>query len=280
MRSAIGNHIKMGILKNISVISLCLISYFIASFASPKNVESGNYKVIINDTLSPLEIAQKFMSNDSFPDVKNYLCCEMFPDTTMYSNIPKEKLPEFKKTWELMYPDFTEKTFGQNIPKEIKRTFEILQMDSSFAVISVTIYSQKPHNIYLNFVKNNNWNLSSIRDLARSTMMHSPLATSSDSVLSAYFIEHKNDFESLLQKFNNGPESKEVIKIKKKLELAVVEKATEISAHSVRFIIGGMLSDTFGVLFIDNDKLCPRIDGENYIMIKKITQNWYIFKTT
>jgi hypothetical protein len=270
----------MNTYKNIFAVLIGILFFITTGFHNTKNMYNVNKEFQNYDTLLPIEIAQKFMSNDSFPDLKNYLCCEMLVDTSIYSDIPKEQLQEFKKMWEVYHPDFSEITLGQRIPKEIKRKFEILQSDNAFAAISVEIYSQKPHNLYLNFIKTNVWKLSSIRDLARSTMMHSRLATTSDSVLSAFFIEHEKDFEALLNSLDKGLDSPEVKKLQEKLEIASIEKATKISIHSVRFIIDGMLNDTFGVLYIDNEGLCPKIDGENYIMIKKIKENWYIFKTT
>ncbi|MET0393302.1 MAG: hypothetical protein ABW019_09180 [Chitinophagaceae bacterium] len=46
------------------------------------------------------------------------------------------------------------------------------------------------------------------------------------------------------------------------------------------FLIGGMLDNSVGYLFVKDKKDLPEMDADNFIVIKEIGNGWYLYKTT
>jgi hypothetical protein len=54
----------------------------------------------------------------------------------------------------------------------------------------------------------------------------------------------------------------------------------EVCSKCLSFLIGGILDNTVGYLFIKDKKDLPQMDPDGIIMIKEIGGGWYIYKTT
>jgi hypothetical protein len=50
--------------------------------------------------------------------------------------------------------------------------------------------------------------------------------------------------------------------------------------NSISFLIGGMVDNTVGYLFVKDKKDLPSMDPDRIIMIREIGNGWYIYKTT
>ena len=50
--------------------------------------------------------------------------------------------------------------------------------------------------------------------------------------------------------------------------------------NCINFLIGGMIDNTVGYLYVTDKKYLPEMNPERVIMIKEIGNGWYIYKTT
>lgn len=53
-----------------------------------------------------------------------------------------------------------------------------------------------------------------------------------------------------------------------------------ISEHCLTFLIGGMLDNTVGYLYVKDKKDLPEMSDNRVIMLREIGEGWYLYKTT
>lgn len=54
----------------------------------------------------------------------------------------------------------------------------------------------------------------------------------------------------------------------------------ELGSNVLNFLIGGILDNTVGYLYIKDKKYLPEMNDSNVIMVREIGGGWYIYKTT
>ncbi len=106
-----------------------------------------------------------------------------------------------------------------------------------------------------------------------------------------HFNQNKKEFLQLKKKvskikFNKKEASYRQINLKEKLEsnyenLLLNSITTSFYCDECfEFIIGGMVDNTVGYLYVKDIKNLPKINPSRIIMIREIGNGWYLFKTT
>jgi hypothetical protein len=252
------------------------------------------------DTLSPLQIIQRYVSPDGFPGKMKYFCCELYGE------------------WN------ADSTLGQHLPRSVQRTSELLFQDTAHATIAVWLHdSLTSFDIYFYLVKKQNWTVYAVRSLAMreaakdalkrldsipqdqrgeaytKTHAHTyafeyknlQLWDNSDNVLAAHFASHKKEFEAIQKRLMKKGFTKQdslvmnAIKDKKIKKLAdeALIRGFEYDKHypgCIFYMIGGISDNTVGYLYQPDPKKIPLITEKHYIMLKKVGEGWYLFKTT
>ena len=114
-----------------------------------------------------------------------------------------------------------------------------------------------------------------------------------DENLVKYFKKNQNSFDSLkndaiaeLTLRKNSSKSRitlleEKKKWYQKLFISSVSYGDfELGHNSLVFLIGGILDNTVGYLFVKDPKDIPAMSPDNMIMLKEIGNGWYLYKTT
>lgn len=65
-----------------------------------------------------------------------------------------------------------------------------------------------------------------------------------------------------------------------KLFIALVSSGDHQCSDCIHFLIGGSLDNSVGYFYTENEKNAPSMSPSHFIMIKKIAEGWYMFKTT
>ncbi|HLG04150.1 MAG TPA: hypothetical protein VI731_11180, partial [Bacteroidia bacterium] len=108
---------------------LPVIFFFLSLLAGAQNP-------VREDSLSPLQVVEKYVSPDGFPDKLKYFCCEM------------------AREWQ------ADSTFGQQLPKGVKRTCRLVYRDSIHAAVSVWLRdSAISRDYYFYLVKEKRWTI-------------------------------------------------------------------------------------------------------------------------
>jgi hypothetical protein len=126
------------------------------------------------------------------------------------------------------------------------------------------------------------------------------LTLSLDDELIAYFNQNKAQFEQLrtqivakkafADKDTTHPDYKRRILLfnyghyfdneMKSLGLRLATTVTDSCHECIDFLIGGMLENMVGYLYVPDTSLLPKMTPNRYIMVRAIGDNWFLFKTT
>ena len=112
-----------------------------------------------------------------------------------------------------------------------------------------------------------------------------------DDTIIEHFENNKEKFEKLkneLQntKFDKDEQSYRKINLGEQIKtdykkLLISTISTSFNCESCfEFVIGGMVDNTVGYLYIPNKKNIPKMNPSRIIMIREIGNGWYLFKTT
>lgn len=254
-----------------------------------------------SDTLSPLQIVERYVSPDGFPNKLKFFCCE------------------FYKEWG------ADSTLGQQLPKRVQRECKVLYQDSNRAAVRVWLHdSTISRDIYFYLMKQQNWTLYAARTLVMTGMAtedlhrmdslylvlgkkkyaketgHSytfdrenlKLWSESDQELLQYFAKHQKEFSNLQKQLtkkgyygkndsllNNALKDKS---IKKQADALLIR---EISFDkkwkgTAFYLIGGISDNTVGYFYQPDPKKVPRMTEKKFILVEPLGNGWYLFKTT
>lgn len=255
-----------------------------------------SFQTVISQELTPLDITEKFFGPDGFKEKRQYLCCEM-----------KEYILE-------------DSTYGQYIYPYVTRSYELIEMNDSYAVTSILyVDSVFKTNLYAYFKKEDTWKLEGVRALALTgiagmlLMMHDSLSQdsieaikkinpdyefsienirlelSSDKEIIEYFRKNKDKFDELLNYYishNYQQQDDSIAKNDEQLQRLIKEallrsiRSCERTDSSICFLIGGMLDNMVGYMYQPDSDKVPVINKSNYIIIREIGDGWYLYKTT
>jgi hypothetical protein len=253
-----------------------------------------------SDTLSPLQIVERYVSPNGFPNKMKFFCCELYGE------------------WR------ADSTLGQHLPRSVQRTSELIFQDTAHATVAVWLHdSITSLDIYFYLVKSQNWTIYAVRSLVMrqsakdalkrldsiplkdrgeaytKTHAHSyyfesqnlKLWDNSDDVLAEHFQKHKKEFQSMQKQLvkKGFTKSDSLIvkgihdkKIKKLAEQTLIRNLEYDKRYPgcVFYLIGGIADNTVGYLYQPDPKKVPLITEKHYIIIKSLGDGWYLFKTT
>ncbi|MEO8150230.1 MAG: hypothetical protein ABI723_21530 [Bacteroidia bacterium] len=214
-----------------------------------------------------MQIAEKFFDPNGFPDVGNYLCCELNfeMDTSKFWYLQKDiDLHDY-------VPDYRKQTLGQAFRKKAKKTYQQFYLNPDTTLISVELTDKDfGTDLYLYFEYKNGWKLSYIVSLALTNVMLSKFAHQTDAKTIEYFNQNSNEFDTLLMEAQKNIEAESTKKKAKDLGVLVVEKGDDWENDCYRFILDGVTDNEIGFLFIDDESKKPKVDGDYYIILKPI----------
>jgi hypothetical protein len=114
------------------------------------------------------------------------------------------------------------------------------------------------------------------------------LAISNDKKLIEHFNAHKDQYNQLQYEISNDTmnnndnwylrdDSKYAGKF---YDLSIAQVYKEKEDRFLRFMIGGVLDNSVGYLYCEYPADRPKISENNFIMLKKISDRWYLYKTS
>jgi len=118
------------------------------------------------------------------------------------------------------------------------------------------------------------------------------LTIASDAALVAHFTNNKADFERIkaagLQeisgKTTEDTQDQELAKpleaVYRKLYISSVRSGGDEFGNGLNFLIGGMVDNAVGYLYVKDKKDLPEMSPNDIIMLREIGDGWYLYKTT
>ncbi|PJJ61246.1 hypothetical protein [Hymenobacter chitinivorans] len=251
--------------------------------------------------LLPLDIAQRFVAREGWPELHHYLCGEVQQQAKS-------------------------QTLGQQIPAHLRRTCALVQQTDSTAVVAVELRDSLGGNdFYLHFRRQNTWQLQAVRGLgmtnfgrqmltvleglppaerARYNQTHPKaeydftvgnirLWVGSDADIAAHFTRRQADFEKTVRLLQTGtyfaaePANEAAANadpainaLLKSLFISRVTRKSTDCDSCFAFVIGGLIDNTVGLLYEPDASKVPAMSPGSLIVLKPLGKGWYLFKTT
>ncbi len=139
-------------------------------------------------------------------------------------------------------------------------------------------------------IKVDNENFKSKKDFYRE-LGNIKLTLALDETIIEHFKENKEEFEKIRKELLNVEIDKDdqsygKINLGKEInsdykDLLLQSISTSYHCEDcIEFVIGGMIDNTVGYLYIPSAQLIPKMNPSRLIMLREIGNGWYIFKTT
>ncbi len=198
-----------------------------------------------------------------------------------------------------MLSHLNDPTLGDYLAKETKKEYRLLASYPDSCVFAVAVEQKGDVTDWYIFLKKSDtgWRIAAVRSLALTEMIRvmvgmlkvkenrtaeeeryfrqGQLIISSDAQLKSNLRQNLEKFENLveaLKKSDPGTDEKA-----KELFLSSVK---QLENGSVEFMIGGMVDNFVGYLYIPDGVPPPVMTSDELIYLEKIIGNWYLFKTT
>ncbi|MFV0531835.1 MAG: hypothetical protein ACK5MD_10430 [Flavobacteriales bacterium] len=229
------------------------------------------------------------------------------------------------KPLEIVRKVFTDRTFQNEILKNTKLDFKMLDKNKETAVINLTLTDSlgKGIDTYVHLRNENGWKINAFRALAMTGMLEqiknqfenmtdkqidSMIATGDEDIKSKedfyynlknikltlelddniikHFNDNKKAFEDLRQKIvslkSKGKDDLNVILKEdlRKLYLGNLMSRELLCDECIVLTIGGMIDNTVGYFYLNDQSKLPKMNPAWIIMIREIGGGWYLFKTT
>jgi hypothetical protein len=193
-----------------------------------------------------------------------------------------------------------ERTLGQYLGKGATKEYRLLSSSETRVVYAVTVKADTKAQDWYIFVlrSGGTWRLEAVRTLAQTGLISSiasalrqkpdrtadeewqlrnaELILGSDVDLKAFLRTNLAHFESLASMIRNG-DAETSAAAARKLFLASTRIA---KAGYVELILGGILDNTVGFLYVPDGSRPPVLEPDNVIYLERVADHWYVFKTT
>ncbi|MGL4596368.1 MAG: hypothetical protein ACRCYO_02500 [Bacteroidia bacterium] len=254
------------------------------------------------DSLSPLQVVDRYISPNGFTGKAPYFCCELASESRANS------------------------TLGQLLPKTVKRSTHLISQDSTRAIVSVWLHdsiTSRDFYIYLGHNKTR-WVMICIRslvltDAARDEIKrldsvpirergkvyskktgrdwnfernNTLLWLAADTELVLHFRQQQKAFESARKQIvkekliapgdtvcGNVMTHKKIVK---QLDRALIREVTMDRGYpgTLLFVIGGIGDNAVGYMYQPDPTKLPPCNTRYYILIRSLGNGWYLYKTT
>ncbi|GAA4011354.1 hypothetical protein GCM10022408_24720 [Hymenobacter fastidiosus] len=254
----------------------------------------------------PLQIAERFVAPEGWPEMKSYLCCEAARQAKR-------------------------QTLGQQIPPRLQRRYQLLHQDSARAVVAVELHDSTSRNdFYLHFAREAaGWKLQAVRSLAMTalgapmlqmltrmsaaevasynrahpaadhafTVGNIRLWMGADADIIRHFNRRQRDFQAVVrlvqakQYFKTPADSTAANEqaantdpaVRTRLQSLFISRISQRNTGCgtcLEFIIGGRVNSTVGLLYQPDATAVPAMTPNRIMVIKPLGNGWYLYKTS
>jgi hypothetical protein len=256
---------------------------------------------------TPLELTKKLLSKDPFPNLKNYCTGEfngrpngadLAPNVRLSFRILKETnkdaminvsaIKDFEQFDSYLF--FEKDTIWKvsafralamtGIIAKVNQDLKALSKQQVDSIVAAPHTSKEDNRMFKS------------KEEYLFTLGNTNLTLASDSALIANFVNNKEKFENvrvalisknIMSADQDTRQMKGIDVIQKQLRLLFINNVypnNDGTKNTLTFLIGGILDNAVGYIYIPNKADVPEITPSHYILIREIVQGWYLYKTT
>lgn len=264
---------------------------------------------VYGQTYEPLDLAKKIFGKDSLPNIDNFITGE-------YKGRPNGQDLQSGSTTKFTLLGQTEKTavvamtildsMGKGLDTYLHFEKDTVWKMSAFRALAMTgiieqvkielekMTLQKVDDIIAKSKKKkkDNFAMFTSRDDYNFQLGNVKLTLELDDNIAKHFVANQAEFERLknlaltqLEKENVDEERsiKLIENVKadyQKLFISSVSTGGYELGNCINFLIGGMVDNSVGYIYVNDKKDLPEMNPSRIIMIREIGNGWYIYKTT
>lgn len=257
----------------------------------------------------PLDLAKKIFSKGGIKNLDNYVTDE-YKGKPNGKDLQKESTTKFilleqkenKAVVAMTVLDSLEKGFDLYLyfkknPTWKMNAFRSLAMTGIIKQVKLELEKMTPQQVD-NIIaeskekKQGNFSMFTTKEDYEFRLGNTKLILELDDNIIKHFLENQLEFEKLKNLALNQLEDKD-LKTEKSISLIESSKldyqklfVSSISTggyelgNCINFLIGGMTDNTVGYIYVNNERDLPEMNSNRVIMIRKIGNGWYIYKTT
>lgn len=261
-------------------------------------------------TLAPLDIAKRIFNKDTLPDIDNYITGE-YKGQPNGQDLAKGVTTKFlvlgqtenKAVIEMTILD----TSGNGLDTYLHFVKDTIWKMTAFRALAQTgiieqeivelekMTPQQIDEIITKASKNKNKSddgMFSSKEDYDFELGNAKLTISLDDNIIKHFLDNKTEFERIKDSVINelttkkADEEREESLIQnlksdyKNLFISSVSLGIDQFNNCINFLIGGILDNSVGYLYVKDKKDLPEMNPDRIIMIREIGNGWYIYKTT
>ena len=262
---------------------------------------------VIGQTYEPLELAKKIFGKNSLPNIEDYIAGE-YKGRPDGRDIQKGSITKFTLLGQtdnyavvaLTILDASGKGIDTYLHFEKSTTwkmtaFRALAMTGMIERAVTQIEKMTPKQIekmIAKYKKRNDDSMFTTRAEFDYYYGNAKLTISLDENIAEHFLKNQAAFERLkdiaLAELENEKEDDEMqIKLIEDLKseynqifIASVSTGGSFLGRGICFLIGGIIDNSVGYLYVKDKSDLPEMSASSVIMIREIGNGWYIFKTT
>jgi len=264
---------------------------------------------VYGQTFEPLDLAKKIFGNDSLPNIDNYI-------TREFKGRPNGQDLQKGSTTKFLLLGQTEKTavvamtildsLGKGLDTYLHFKKDTIWKMSAFRALAMTgiieqvkielekLTPQQVDDIIAKSRKKNkdNFSMFTSREDYDFQLGNAKLTLELDDNIAKHFLTNQSEFErlknlALIQLEKEKADEEKSIKLienlkpdYQKLFISSVSTGGYELGNCINFLIGGMVDNSVGCLYVKDKKDLPEMNSDRVIMIREIGNGWYIYKTT
>ncbi len=264
---------------------------------------------VCGQTYEPLDLAKKIFGKDSLPNIDNYIIGE-------YKGRPNGQDLQKGSTTKFTFLGQTEKTavvgmtildsLGKGLDTYLHFEKDTVWKMSAFRSLAMTGIIEQVKNELEKLTpqqvddiideskkkKKDDFSMFTSREDYNFQLGNVKLTLELDDNIAKHFLTNQAEFErlknlALTQLEKEKADEERSIKLienliadYQKLFIASVSTGGYELGNCINFLIGGMVDNSVGYIYVKEKKDLPEMNSDRVIMIREIGNGWYIYKTT
>jgi hypothetical protein len=268
------------------------------------------FTTVYGQTYEPLDLAKKIFGKDSLPNIDNYCTGE-------YKGRPNGQDLQSGLTTKFTLLGQTEKTavvamtildsLGKGLDTYLHFEKNTIWKVNAFRALALTGVIEQVKNGLEKMTpeqvdemiksskknkKSNEFAMFTSKEEYEFELGNARLTIELDDNIAKHFVTNQSEFERLKnlaltqlekEKVDEERSMKLIENLKadyQKLFISSVSTGGYELGNCINFLIGGMVDNSVGYIYVKDKKNLPKMNPDRIIMIKEIGKGWYIYKTT
>lgn len=267
------------------------------------------FTTVYGQTFEPLDLAKKIFAKETLPNIKNYISGE-YEGKPNGQDLKKGSITKFVLLGQTDKTAVVGMTVLDSLGKGLDTylhfekdtswkmtSFRALAMTGMIEQIKIELEKMTPQQVDEIIAKSkknkkDDFSMFTSREDYNFQLGKTKLTLELDDNITKHFMANQAEFERLKnlaltqlekEKVDEERSIKLIENLKadyQKILISSVSTGGYELGHCINFLIGGMVDNSVGYIYVKDKKDLPEMNPSRIIMVREIGNGWYIYKTT